>query len=217
MKVAFFDVDGVIVKGQTQKFLIKYLLKKRKIPLWLYIKIYFWFIFYKLGLVKETIKIREKVIKYFKGQDVVEFEKIFDDFFEKEIKQRINKKVFNLIKKHLENKDIVVLTSASLEEIVERIKNYVGANFVIATKLGRNSGKYTGEIDGKIPYGENKVLKIKEFLEEKKYTFEESYAYSDHISDLPLLEFVENPCAVNPDKELRKVAIKKGWKIYDLG
>jgi len=187
MKVAFFDVDGVIVKGQTQKFFIKYLLKKRKISLWLYIKIYLLFIFYKLGLVKETIKIREKVIKYFKGQDVAEFEKIFDDFFEKEIKQRINKKVFNLIRKHLENKDIVVLTSASLEEIVERIKNYVGANFVIATKLGRNSGKYTGEIDEKIPYGENKVLKIKEFLEEKKYTFEESYAYSDHISDLPLL------------------------------
>ena len=215
-KIVLFDVDGVIVKGQTQKFFVRYLLKKKKISLLLFIKIYFWFIFYKLGLIKDTIKIRKKVIKYIQGQDVAEFEKLFDDFFEKEIKPKINKKVVDLIKKHLENKDIVILVSASLEEIIERIKNYVGANFIIATKLAKNSGKYTGEIEEKIPYGENKVLKIKELLEKNKYSLEGSYAYSDHISDLVLLEIVDNSCVVNPDKKLRKVAIKKGWRIYDF-
>jgi phosphoserine phosphatase len=73
-------------------------------------------------------------------------------------------------------------------------------------------GKYTGEI-GFYAYAENKALAIQQLAEEQGYDLSRSYAYSDSITDVHMLEVVGHPYAVNPDKELRRHATAQGWPI----
>ena len=91
----------------------------------------------------------------------------------------------------------------------------LGADRVIATKLAEEDGKYTGEIDY-YAYAETKAEAIRELAEVKGYDLTRSYAYSDSITDAPMLEAVGYPHAVNPDKELRKLATAQGWPILNF-
>jgi len=214
--MVFFDVDGVLIKEQTQKLLIRYLLEKKKLPFHLFLKVSCWFALYKIGLVRDVFKIRIMAFKHFKGWDINEARKTFKDFFEKEIKRRINSGAVGIINNHIEKGDKVILVSASLKEIIDILREYLGLEFAIYTELETDNNFYTGNISGMVPYGEYKIKKIYEFLKEEGYSLGNSWAYCDHISDLPLLQIVSNPRVVNPDRRLRRIAREKGWPIYEL-
>lgn len=207
--VVFFDLDDTVIKGQSQKFLIKYLFKNKKIGFFLYSYVLIWFIFYKLGLVQNVIKIREKVFKFFNGWSEVALEKILTDFFNSEIKKRIYKKIFDILNYHKERGAITILLSASIYPLVKIISDFLEMDFCIATKLQKNNGFYSGTIEGNVIYGAQKKQAVLEFLKEKNLSLSGSYAYGDHLSDLHLLSIVENPFIVNPDKYMEKIISQK--------
>jgi HAD superfamily hydrolase (TIGR01490 family) len=115
---------------------------------------------------------------------------------------------------HAAGRDVVIV-STSGAEVVEPIGEMLGADRVIATKMVQVDGRYTGEIDF-YAYGENKAAAIKELADEVGYDLDNSYAYSDSSTDLPMLEAVGHPYAVNPDKVLRRAAVERGWSILDF-
>ncbi len=215
-KVVFFDVDNVLVKGQTQKILLKFFLKRKKIHFSFFIEVYFWFLLYKLNLVRDTVKMRKKSFALFANWDILETDKLFDEFFGQEIKPRISSQSIKIIQGHIKQGYEVVLASASLFEIVDKLNRFLSLNYAISTKLESKNNKYTGKILGSIPYGEDKAREAKKLLTDEKLSLDDSYAYTDHYSDLPLLELVKNPIAVNPDRKLRAIAKKKRWVIYDF-
>jgi phosphoserine phosphatase len=88
----------------------------------------------------------------------------------------------------------------------------LGADAVIATRMQIADGKYTGDIDY-YAYAQNKATAITELAEANGYDLARSYAYSDSITDVHMLEIVGHPYAVNPDKELRRQATKRGWPV----
>lgn len=106
----------------------------------------------------------------------------------------------------------VVVVSASGEEIVAPIARALGATHAMATRMVVADGKYTGEI-AFYCYGEGKAQAIRELAEREGYALEHCYAYSDSITDLPMLEVVGHPSAVNPDRALRKEAVANGWPV----
>ena len=106
----------------------------------------------------------------------------------------------------------VVVVSASGEEIVAPIARALGATHAMATRMVVADGKYTGEI-AFYCYGEGKVQAIRELAAREGYPLEHCYAYSDSITDLPMLKAVGHPSAVNPDRALRKEAIANGWPV----
>ncbi|HET9874944.1 MAG TPA: HAD-IB family hydrolase [Mycobacterium sp.] len=106
----------------------------------------------------------------------------------------------------------VVVVSASGEEIVAPIARALGATHAMATRMVVADGKYTGEI-GFYCFGEGKVQAIRELAAREGYLLEHCYAYSDSITDLPMLEAVGHPTAVNPDRALRKEAVTRGWPV----
>ena len=115
---------------------------------------------------------------------------------------------------HLEGHDVVIV-STSGAEVVEPIGEMLGADRVIATKMVQQDGRYTGEIEF-YAYGTNKATAIEELAEAEGYDLSASYAYSDSVTDVPMLEVVGHPYAVNPDKALRKVAVDRGWPVVDF-
>ena len=112
---------------------------------------------------------------------------------------------------HLAGRDVIIV-SASGTEVVEPIGEMLGADGVVATQMEIVDGRYTGEIDY-YAYGENKAAALRRLAEEHHYDLSRSYAYSDSVTDLHMLEAVGHPFAVNPDRELRRQADARGWPV----
>lgn len=213
-KYVFFDVDGVLIKGQSQKYLLRYLFKKRKISVFLFTKLIIWFFFYKIGIFNNPKKIRNEAYKNFKGWDIAGTKKLFKDFFLEKIQPHLNKKAIDVLNKHLQNQDNVILISAALKDIVSLLGAHLGVKHCIASELKEENGKYAGVLQKVAPYGRDKIKRIKDFLGDDKNIFNNAWVYADHFSDIPLLELAKVSCVVNPDKKLYRYSKIKGWKIY---
>jgi HAD superfamily hydrolase (TIGR01490 family) len=113
---------------------------------------------------------------------------------------------------HLAGRDVVVVSSSG-SEVVEPIGDMLGADKVVATRMVvGDDGAFTGEIDF-YAYAETKAQAVRDLAKEHGYDLGRSYAYSDSSTDLPMLEAVGHPYAVNPDRALRKTAAEKGWPV----
>jgi len=98
---------------------------------------------------------------------------------------------------------------------VEPIAELLGVTSVIATRLQVHEGRYTGEIEF-YAYGENKATAIVDLAQQRGYALPDCFAYSDSVTDLPMLRAVGRPHAVNPDKLLRREAVERGWPVLDF-
>jgi HAD superfamily hydrolase (TIGR01490 family) len=106
----------------------------------------------------------------------------------------------------------VILVSASGHEVVDPIAELLGADTVIATQMVIADGHYTGDV-AFYAFGEAKAVRMRELAAARGYVLADCYAYSDSITDLPMLAAVGHPTAVNPDRALRREAARRGWPI----
>lgn len=109
----------------------------------------------------------------------------------------------------------VIIISSSGTEIVEPIGARLGADKAIGTQMAIEDGKYTGEVLF-YAYGPGKADAMRALAQEQGYNLDESYAYSDSYTDLPMLDVVGHPFAVNPDEQLRRVARERVWPILEF-
>lgn len=110
----------------------------------------------------------------------------------------------------------VVIVSTSGQEMVGPIGALLGASSVIATRMEIAEGRYTGNFEF-YAYGEAKAERVRQLAAERGYLLPDCYAYSDSITDLPMLEVVGKPRVVNPDRALRRIAAQRGWPILTFG
>ena len=109
----------------------------------------------------------------------------------------------------------IIIISSSGTDVVEPIGQRLGADLAIGTQVAIEDGKYTGEILF-YAYGPGKAEAMRSLAAERGYDLTECYAYSDSFTDVPMLEAVGHPVAVNPDTELRKLAVENDWPIRDF-
>lgn len=140
-------------------------------------------------------------------------------FMREVIRPAIRPRAVQLVRKHQQAGDDVVIVTATNEFVTGPIARELGVEQLIAVQLERDaSGWITGEIDGIPSMREGKVLRVGHWLESRGLDWidVETTFYSDSMNDLPLLERVEHPVATNPDPRLRTIAIERGWPILDL-
>ena len=107
----------------------------------------------------------------------------------------------------------IVLVSAGPEELVEPIGARLGVDTVIASRVALDErGRYSGSLE-RYAYGPAKAELVRDLARREGIDLERSWAYSDSITDLPMLEAVGHPVAVNPDRALRRVALLRGWEV----
>ncbi len=105
------------------------------------------------------------------------------------------------------------IVSASPAELVEPLARALGMEGGIGTRSQVADGVYTGQLDGPFVYGEGKAEALQKLAAERGYDLRLCYSYSDSASDLPMLEMVGHPVAVNPDGPLQSVAHQRGWPV----
>jgi HAD superfamily hydrolase (TIGR01490 family) len=214
-KIACFDVDDTLICGQSQKLFLIYLYQHRYISFVQYIRTLSWFLGYKMGFFKNPEKIMEYAYRGVAGRTREEVDIIVSDFFSSTLSKYFFPVVVQKLRKHQAEGDTVVLVSNSTNIIIERVAKSLDIVDYFATKLEEKEGVFTGCIAGEIMYGKNKVKALNNYREEKNLTRAEIFAYTDHISDLSLLERANVKFVVNPRKKLREIARQQGWEIID--
>jgi len=121
-----------------------------------------------------------------------------------------------LINKHQQRGDTLLVITATNKFVTEPIVNLYGINHLLATTPEFIVDKYTGKVAGTPCFQEGKVTRLNEWLQETGYSLDDSWFYSDSHNDLPLLKLVEHPVAVNPDEALKQYAEKSTWPIISL-
>ncbi|MBK9738773.1 MAG: HAD family hydrolase [Actinobacteria bacterium] len=158
---------------------------------------------------------REYMSKLVTGWDVEKVSTIVAETLDDIVDPIVFDEAVQLIAEHKAAGRDVIIISSSGTEIVEPIGARLGADLAIGTQVAIENGEYTGEILF-YAYGEGKAEAMRSLAEERGYDLSASYAYSDSFTDLPMLDAVGHPFAVNPDTELRKLAIEREWPILDF-
>jgi HAD superfamily hydrolase (TIGR01490 family) len=211
---AFFDLDKtVIAKSSTlafsKPFFDQGLLNRRAVLKSTYAQ----FLFLMSGADHDQMdRMRSYVTNMCTGWDVEQVKSIVGETLHDIVDPLVFAEAAELIADHkLCGRDIVVV-SASGEEIVAPIARALGATHAMATRMVVEDGRYTGEI-AFYCYGEGKVEAIRALAAREGYALDHCYAYSDSVTDIPMLESVGHPTAVNPDRALRKEAIARDWPV----
>jgi len=214
---AFFDLDKTIIaKSSTLAFrrhMYKAGLLNRRTLLRMAVAQFFYVL---LGADHSQMeRVREALMALIKGWSSYQLEKIVAETLEDVVAPLVYAEALFLIDEHHREGRQVIIVSSSPIEIVQPLARYLGVDDVIATRAAvDDEGLYTGELEF-YAYGPTKADALHE-MEEEGMDLSASFAYSDSQTDLPLLEAVGNPVAVNPDRELRKIAEEREWPIREF-
>ena len=211
---AFFDLDKtVLAKSSTlafsKPFFSQGLINRRAVLKSTYAQ----FLFLMSGADHDQMdRMRSYITTMCTGWDVEQVKSVVGETLHDIVDPLVFAEAAVLIADHkLCGRDVVIV-SASGEEIVGPIARALGATHAMATRMVVEDGEYTGEIEFYC-YGEGKAEAIRALAAREGYALQHCYAYSDSITDLPMLETVGHPTVVNPDRALRKEAGTRGWPV----
>jgi len=214
---AFFDLDKTVIAKSSalafgRPFYRDGLITRRDVVKAAYAQLMF-----RVGGADEQMmaRTRDYLAELCKGWRVDQVRQIVAETLHELINPYVYAEAATLIEEHQSAGRDVVLVSSSGEEMVRPIGEQLGISDVIATRMRVADGQYTGEIDF-YAAGAHKVSAVRSLAAERGYDLAASYAYSDSVTDVPLLETVGHPSAVNPDRALRKTAIERGWPVLEF-
>lgn len=149
-------------------------------------------------------------------RSMTELAALHRDFMASVIEPLITTAARQLVEQHREQGHTLMVITATNSFITRPIVEAFGIPHLLATEPKVVDGRYTREIDGTPCFQAGKVTRLQQWLETSAETLSGSYFYSDSRNDLPLLEMVDNPIAVDPDDTLRAIATDKRWPILSL-
>ena len=216
MKLAIFDLDNTLIAGDSDHAWGRFLIDKGVVS--------------KDDYQKKNDRF---YADYCKGElDIYEYQrfvltpliylsveqrvKLHAEFMASYISPLMLSKADELLAKHRWAGDKLLIITATNRFIAGPIAEFLGVLDLLATEPEIIDGKFTGAITGTPCYQHGKVQRLTQWLESQSATLESSYFYSDSINDIPLLEWVNYPIAVDPDEKLKDYANQKRWPIISL-
>ena len=211
---AFFDLDKTIIAKSSafvfsRAFFQEGLINRRAVLKSAYAQ----FIYLLAGADNEQMeRMRAHITAQCTGWDVGQVTAIVEETLHDVVDPLVYAEATELIATHRKRGEDIVVVSASGTEIVQPIAKMIGATHTVATRMVTHNGRYTGDMEFYCA-GDNKALAARQLAQQQGYDLTRCHAYSDSISDLPLLEAVGHPAAVNPDRALRREAQQRGWPV----
>ena len=214
---AFFDLDKtVIAKSSTLAFGRPFfqggLINRRAVLKGAYAQ----FVFSLAGADADQMeRMRAQITAMTTGWDAAVVHDIVRETLHEIVDPLVYAEAADLIEAHRAAGREVVIVSSSGAEMVGPIGEMLGVDRVVATRMVTVEGRYTGEIEF-YAYAENKAAAMRELAAEQGWDLADCFAYSDSVTDLPMLTAVGSPTAVNPDRGLRRAAAERGWPVLEF-
>jgi HAD superfamily hydrolase (TIGR01490 family) len=210
----FFDVDHTLTRHSSGARYITLAIRKGILPLRLLFIVPYYTLTYRLGVFR--LKKYADGFPYLRGLSKASLETLAKESFEAELRGDVFPEAASLVREKRKAGRRVVLATSSLDIIVRPLADHLGVTDVIATTLEFKEGVCTGMVSGSPMFRGEKQKRVLQFIAEAGERREDCSFYSDSIYDLPLLDEVGEPVAVNPDFRLRRIARARGWRIMDF-
>ncbi len=218
-RAAFFDLDKTLIPGSSL-FLLARGAYERDLFRVRDILRFGWgqFMFRVAGERQRNMdRSRQSTLEFVAGRSRDELLLWGREIAEERVIPRVYPDLVNVIEDHKVRGDLTFLVTAAPIELAETVSDALGMSGAIATVSEVDKeGFYTGRLVGAVMHGPEKAKAVAEMAAESGIALRECAAYSDSINDLPLLESVGQPHAVNPEPELRRIAQARGWPIHEL-
>ncbi len=218
MEAAFFDLDKTIISRSSSLALSRPMYRAGMVSRAQLLRgAYAQMVYLLVGAdEKKMERLKEGMLALTKGWDRTQVEELVQDVILDVIDPYVYQEALDLMALHRSEGRRIYIVSSSPEEVVRPLARHFGVSGVLATRAEvGDDGKYTGELEFYC-YGEQKADAIRDLAARIGIDLAGSYAYTDSITDLSMLEAVGNPVAVNPDRDLRKLAEEREWPIRDF-
>ncbi len=215
---AFFDLDNTLLRGASAFYLAQGLYRRRFFRLrdivrlsWQQAK------FVAVGEnLAQVSRLKEQGLSLVRGHRVDDLCAVGEEVYDAGIAGRLWPGTIDLVRTHLEAGEPVWLATATPVEMAEVVARRLGLSGALGTVAEHHDGVYTGRLVGSTLHGSQKAAAVRALAQREGLDLARCSAYSDSANDIPLLELVGRPCAVNPDARLRAHAVAHGWRVRDF-
>jgi len=214
--LAIFDLDNTLLDGDSDYLWGQFLAQQGRVDAASYEKENQRFYDEYVAGTLDIFEFLEFSLKPLSQIDMAELKQLHDKFMDVCIKPIITQKSRDLIQHHTNQNDTLLIITATNLFITAPIAKELGIEHILATDPEIINKQYSGKVSGTPCFREGKVERLKVWLAKTGMNLADSYFYSDSHNDLPLLEMVTTPVAVDPDDTLRSHAQMKGWQIISL-
>lgn len=216
MSIALFDLDNTLLHGDSDHLWGEYLCDSGVVDAEYYRQENDRFYDqYKAGTL-DIVAYNEFCLKPLTEHPLKDLHKWRQNFIEQQIMPAILEPGQRLLQQHQEQGDTTIIITATNQFVTEPIAALMGVDALIATIPATHSGEYTGKLTGTPCFQSGKITRLDEWLEQHGRTLGQSCFYSDSANDIPLLEYVERPIAVDPDDQLLAHSRDKNWEVISF-
>jgi HAD superfamily hydrolase (TIGR01490 family) len=215
---AFFDVDGTLMQGASLYHLARGLWRHGFFDLATFLRSARRQAAFRVRGVEDPAALqeaRETALEFIRGRRVEELDAVTDEVVTAALAEKVWPGTRALARMHIEDGQRVWLVTATPVEVAGTIARRIGLTGALGTVAETRDGVYTGRLVGEVLHGPAKAEAVRALAEREGLDLSRCAAYSDSVNDLPLLELVGFPCAVNPDRRLKRVARERGWRVRD--
>jgi len=209
--IAFFDMDYTTLDASSGLLYVKYLRRQGRIGRRVLLRIAWWSLLYKVSAIDVNSAV-PKLLSYAEHQSASRLMAESYAWFDEMLKAHIAPRAVEQIDLHRQQDHRVVLISASTQFAVQPVADHLHVDY-LCTQLIDRDDELTGAVVDPPCYGAGKIVWAQRYAAEHGAVLRDAYLYTDSYSDLPLLEVVGHPIAVNPDVRLKRLAHKRGWPI----
>jgi len=210
--IALFDLDNTILVGTSGVLYLRYLLRTPEAKWSKKLSASLQAARYRFALL-DYVAVSVKMVQSVSNSSEEAARQVYQHFFDEVLAGRIAPRAAARIAEHQAQGHRVAILSAATNYVVEPVAAALGLEDVLCTRLEVVDGLFTGRVVEPACYGPGKVFYAREYAREHGSDLSSAYFYSDSDVDLPLLELVGHPVAVNPDRRLTRVARERGWPI----
>lgn len=218
-RAAFFDVDNTLIRGSTIYFLGRGMYQRgyfTKKDISRFVLANLRFRLTGKENKEEIARFQKSATDFIGGHSVKDIEAIGQEIYDEFVSPAIWQGTIEIAQKHLSSNEEVWLVTAAPEDMAVLIAKRLGLTGALGSKAEIKDGAYTGAMLGALLHGKEKVIAVQDLAQRTGLDLAECYAYSDSHNDLPLLQCVGHPSAINPDAILGLRAMAEGWPIYDF-
>ncbi|HSV06054.1 MAG TPA: HAD family hydrolase [Candidatus Binatus sp.] len=213
---ALFDLDGTLIARNSAPLYMKHLrqtgqARRRDVARTLYFLAQ-----YKLGLL-DIERAMMVSLAWIRGRVEAEVREDCVRWYASMIRPHLLPAMAATVSAHRRAGHVVAILTSATRYLAAPLAADLGIEHILVTQLVVRDGRFTGEAVRPVCYGDGKMYWAERFAAAEGLELDQSYFYTDSITDLPVLERVGEPRVVNPDPRLRRLALRRGWPVLQLG